>query len=165
MTVESLSKSAWGGLRLGWLRSDPSTIDGLVAARSSVELGVSVPSQLLAVALSAELDAVLAVRRARLVERAAHLRSGLLDRLDGWEADLPDGGLSLWVRLPVADSRPFAAAAARHGVDVLPGTFATPDRRVDPHLRLCVDRPLSQLDLAVERLAAAWRSLGPARRG
>ncbi len=157
VTVESLSKSAWGGLRVGWLRAEPALIDRLAQDRSAADLGLSVAAQRVALHVLAGLDDVVAGRRARLEGRAAYLRDALLGGgLEGWSADVPDGGLSLWVRLPVGDSRPFTSAAARHGVDVLPGAMTTPGRGDDPHLRLCFDRPLSQLDVAVQRLARAW---------
>ncbi len=62
------------------------------------------------------------------------------------------GGLALWAKLPGDDSAPFAAEAAERGVAVLTGSACRADRGVDPHLRLCCDRPVSLLEEAVDRL-------------
>ena len=72
---------------------------------------------------------------------------------------MPDGGLCLWAKLPLEDAVPFTTAAARNGVLVMPGTVARPDRRPDPHVRICFDRNSNILDEAAERLTVTWTSL------
>ena len=38
ITIGSLSKAVWGGLRVGWARGDPTVIHRLVAARAAIDL-------------------------------------------------------------------------------------------------------------------------------
>ena len=57
-----------------------------------------------------------------LRDRHDALAGALRSLLPGWSWPEPDGGLTLWVRLPgPADSSAFAQAALRLGVAVVPG--------------------------------------------
>jgi DNA-binding transcriptional MocR family regulator len=62
------------------------------------------------------------------------------------------------VRLPVTSADPYLHAAARHGVTVAPGALACVDGRHRGYVRLSFAEQQSALELAVERLAAAWES-------
>ena len=163
VSVETTSKVAWGGLRVGWLRAAAGVIERSVRQRTSGDLGCSVPAQLLALQLLGYYDELIAVRRPALEASAARLGVLLAGALPGCAFDPPAGGLSLWVRLPGgADAASFASRALRHGVSVAPGTFASPAGGRD-HLRLCHDRPEEELVEGAARLAAAWADTTPAR--
>ena len=152
ITVESLDKAVWGGLRTGWIRAPRAIREPLLRHRARVDLGVAVATQQVAVQIMARLDQLLANRNAELRRKAEHLQQGLAARLPDWSIPLPDGGLCLWARLP-GDASAFAEAAARRGVVVMPGAVARPDRRDDRHVRICFDRSPRILTEAVERLA------------
>lgn len=156
LTVESLSKSVWGGLRIGWIRAPRALCEPIVRHRARVDLGTSVAAQLVALQVEARLDALLRERNRALRAKAAHLRRRLRARLPTWSVALPAGGLCLWARLPVDDAAPYVEAAARHGVAVMAGAVARADRGPDPHIRICFDRTEQILDEAAERMAAAW---------
>src|SRR5207302_10819671 len=47
VTVETTSKVAWGGLRVGWLRAPARVVERSVQLRTSGDLGCSVPAQLM----------------------------------------------------------------------------------------------------------------------
>lgn len=162
--VGSLSKLVWGGLRVGWVRARPALIHRLARLRSVHDLGGSIPAQLAAVDLLADLEA-LRRRSARDRHRAHdHLR-GLLSRaLPEWEVPAVPGGQSLWIRLPAGDGTSFAQVALRHGVAILPGAGLDPGGRCDAHVRVHYLAPLPDLDVAVDRLAAAWRVYRPPAR-
>jgi DNA-binding transcriptional MocR family regulator len=163
VSVETTSKVAWGGLRVGWLRAPAAVIERSVRQRTSGDLGCSVPAQLLALQLLDHYDTLIAARRRALRASAARLAELLTEALPGCTFDPPGGGLSLWVRLPGgADAAAFASRALRHGVSVAPGTFASPAGGHD-HLRLCHDRPDEELVEGAARLAAAWADTAPAR--
>jgi DNA-binding transcriptional MocR family regulator len=100
VSVGSLSKVAWGGLRVGWLQGPAAIVAHTVRARHEHDLGTSVPSQLLALQLLRQLDEVIARRRAMLLLGSATLRHELCRQLPGFEPGEPRGGLSAWVRLP-----------------------------------------------------------------
>jgi DNA-binding transcriptional MocR family regulator len=163
VTVETTSKVAWGGLRVGWLRAPSSVIERSVQLRTSSDLGCSVPAQLLALQLLDHYDDLIAARRAALQHSATRFAGLLRDAIPGCEFDAPAGGLSLWVRLPGgADATAFASRALRHGVSVAPGQFASPTGGHE-HLRLCHDRPDEELTEGTARLAAAWAEIAPPR--
>jgi DNA-binding transcriptional MocR family regulator len=159
VTVETTSKVAWGGLRVGWLRAPVAVIERTVRQRTSGDLGCSVPAQLLALQLLDHYDDVIAARRPALRTSATRFGALLPDAIPGCTFDPPAGGLSLWVRLPDgADAAGFASRALRHGVSVAPGRFASPAGGHD-HLRLCHDRPDEEITEGLARLAAAWHGM------
>jgi len=163
VSVETTSKVAWGGLRIGWLRAPAGVVERSVRQRTSGDLGCSVPAQLLALQLLDHYDDLIAARRPALAASAARLSGLLAGAIPGCTFDPPAGGLSLWVRLPGgADAAAFASRALRHGVSVAPGSFASPAGGHD-HLRLCHDRPAEELVEGAARLAAAWADAAPVR--
>ena len=83
----------------------------------------------------------------------------LRDLLPEWSFEVPDGGLCLWVRLPIDDVRRFIPYAARHGVGLAPGDVSSPDGRGRDHLRLPFGHCVDDLMDAVDRLALAWADL------
>jgi DNA-binding transcriptional MocR family regulator len=156
VSVETTSKVAWGGLRIGWLRAPAGIVERSVGQRTSGDLGCSVPAQLLARQLLDHYDELIATRRRALQGSAARFSALLAEAIPGCTFDRPAGGLSVWVGLPGgADAAAFASRALRHGVSVAPGLFASPGHGHD-HLRLCHDRPEEELVEGAARLAAAW---------
>ena len=127
----------------------------ILSHRARVDLGTAVAAQQVALQLTSRMDTLLAERAAQLRDKAERLRAGLPPE---WAVPMPDGGLCLWARLPLADAAPYVAAAARAGVLVDAGAVARADRAADPHIRLCFDRPAGLLDEAIVRLRAAWQS-------
>jgi DNA-binding transcriptional MocR family regulator len=155
ISVESMSKVAWGGLRIGWLRAEPQHIDHTVRERSRVDFGTSVPSQLIARQLLDHYDALIAERRRTLSGRAKLFTRLVRERLPEWHGEAPAGGLSAWVDTGV-DAEVLAAHALRHGVTVAPGSSASRLPAARTHLRLCFDRPPLELETALARLTRAW---------
>ena len=159
VSVETLSKITWGGLRIGWLRARPALLAPVTARRGATDIGSPIPSQVLAVGLLDRLDETIVARRAVLAGRAASLIRLLRTAVPDWSFPVPAGGLSLWVDIgPDVTADRFAATALDHGVAVAPGSRACVARSGDHHLRLCFDRPEAELALAADRLAAAWRA-------
>ncbi|MCZ0978828.1 aminotransferase class I/II-fold pyridoxal phosphate-dependent enzyme [Streptomyces diastatochromogenes] len=66
VTVGTLSKLFWGGLRVGWVRSSPQVVARLAKIKTSVDLACSVVDQLVAVRLLDRLPEARARRRAAL---------------------------------------------------------------------------------------------------
>lgn len=156
VSVGSLSKVAWGGLRIGWLRAPAPLVERTMHLRLGNDLGAAAPSQLLALQLLPHLDDLAEQRRTTLsatVERALDL---LRADLPEWQVSEPAGGSVLWARLPIADTAAFALFAGRHGVHVAPGSIATATRAPNPHLRICVDRPWGTVHEGIRRLRLAW---------
>ncbi len=68
ITIGSLSKLFWGGLRVGWVRATPERITALGEVLTSVHLGCSVGDQLLAVEMLRRTTDARLERRAMLTE-------------------------------------------------------------------------------------------------
>jgi DNA-binding transcriptional MocR family regulator len=156
----SMSKSVWGGLRIGWIRADRALIQRLAQSRSSLDLGVPILEQLAAVELLNDGGAALAARRSLLRTRRDHLLMRLAERLPDWVCPRPAGGLSVWARLPGPISSALAAQAATEGLRLAAGPRFGVDGAFERRLRLPYTLPEAELDLAVERLAKASGKLG-----
>ncbi|MFC8507812.1 PLP-dependent aminotransferase family protein [Streptomyces sp. NPDC057411] len=152
VTVGTLSKLFWGGLRVGWVRSSPQVVARLAKIKTSVDLSCSVVDQLVAVRLLAELPRARARRRALLRERLAAAEALLRAEAPRWEWARPAGGPALWVRVPGADTEATAQLARRRGVSVVPGSAFSPVDGFRDRLRL----PYAH---GVDALAAALPTL------
>ena len=75
LTVGSMSKSFWGGLRIGWIRAERSTLATIAALRPSIDMGTPIVEQLAAARLLAVADDVLPERRDMLRARRGLLLS------------------------------------------------------------------------------------------
>ena len=160
VTTGGLSKAVWGGLRIGWLRTDAALADQLGAALTRRQLSVGMVDQLAATALVRELDDVLDLRRAQLRERRDVLRDEIAARLPGWSAPCPAGGLSLWCRLPPdLSSAAVVAAAAPLGLLLAEGRAFGTGHAFDDHLRLPFTLAPEQLRAAVGILETVCRTL------
>lgn len=157
ITIGSLSKTHWGGLRAGWIRATARMVTELTTVKVAADMTGSVLDQLVALPLIAGLDRSLPARLAQLrIQREALVRS-LQRHTPEWSWQLQPGGLSLWVDLgePVSSALAERAAAAgvhigrgaRFGVD--PGTF-------EHRLRIPYTLPADRLDEGVRRLATAF---------
>jgi DNA-binding transcriptional MocR family regulator len=155
ISIGSVSKLVWGGLRIGWIRAGQALVRRIAEARDAVDLASPVLEQLIVAELLGRVEPIVAARRASLRERRAALIAALRGELPGWEFTVPPGGLSLWVRLPGISSTALAAAAAPQGLHIVPGTAFGVDGVLDDHLRVPYVLPPEELREAVARLAAA----------
>ena len=73
LTVGSMSKSFWGGLRVGWIRAERATIATIAALRPSIDMGTPVLEQFAAARLLAQRDELLPERREILRDRREFL--------------------------------------------------------------------------------------------
>ena len=96
--IDSVSKTAWAGLRVGWVRADQQAIHELRSMKTLNDMTTAIPSQLIALSVLDELDDIIADRVEQLRRRSAVLVSELADRLPDWELPVIRGGLSLWAR-------------------------------------------------------------------
>jgi DNA-binding transcriptional MocR family regulator len=157
LTIGSLSKLAWPGLRVGWVRAPEPIIERLARLKSANDLGSPLLTQAIAVRLLAAIDQIRLLRRRELRPRRDLMARLLRDSLPDWKFRLPAGGLFLWVKLPGGDSREFAQVALRHGVLILPGPAMSATEQHAPFVRLVFLAGDEVLRAGVRRLAAAWR--------
>jgi DNA-binding transcriptional MocR family regulator len=160
VTIGSMSKPAWGGLRMGWIRAAPRLVRELAAGRADLDMAGPVLEQLLAVELLERWDDVVASRRALLRPRRDALLAALAEHAPAWTCRRPRGGLSAWVRLPAPVATRLSAAAAREGVLVTPGPSFSVDGTFEHHVRLPFTLPPDDLHTAVRTLAETAGRLG-----
>ena len=159
VTVGSLSKSIWGGLRLGWVRAPRSTIERLQQQRPATDLGTPILEQTVAAEIVPDLPRLLAVRTAGLRDSRDRLVSQLREALPEWDVPVPAGGLSLWVRLehPVASS--LAVLTQTRGMSISAGPRFTLDGSHERFLRLPFTETDEEIARGVEVLRDAWATL------
>jgi DNA-binding transcriptional MocR family regulator len=156
LTVGSLSKLAWPGLRVGWVRAPEPMIERLARLRSANDLGSPLLTQAILVRLLASIEQLRMLRRSQLKPRRDLMAGLLREALPAWKFRLPAGGLFLWVKLPAGDSREFAQVALRHGVLILPGPAMSATELHARFIRLPFLADNETLRTGVRRLAAAW---------
>ncbi|WP_396935335.1 PLP-dependent aminotransferase family protein [Mycolicibacterium sp.] len=159
LTVGSMSKSFWGGLRVGWIRADRSTLATVAAIRPALDLGTPILEQLTAARLLTQYTDVLPERRQLIRARREFLVSLLARELPEWQPGPGRGGMSLWVKLPAPMSTALSAAASRLGLDIPAGPRFGVDGTLERFIRLPYALPEPQLEEAVALLVRAWRSI------
>jgi DNA-binding transcriptional MocR family regulator len=160
IAVGSASKLLWAGLRIGWIRVGDEPLRGaLIGRKAALNLATSAVSQSVTAQLLASVTPDwLAAHRAALTRRRDYLVALIGEQLPAWRVTRPEAGLSLWAELPLASADPFTHAAARHGVTITPGSTACVCGGHGNYVRLSFAEQPGTLELAAERLAAAWES-------
>ncbi|TDU91401.1 GntR family transcriptional regulator [Kribbella voronezhensis] len=159
ITVGSVSKSFWGGLRIGWIRAPEALVARILDARGSLDLGAPVLEQLVVCRLLRERAGVLAERRTALALQRDALADALRSSLPSWRFEVPGGGLSLWCELPDPVGSSLVGVAQRNGVLVVAGSRFSPDGGLESFLRLPYTLDADTLRDAVRRLADSYAGL------
>ncbi|MGQ7298273.1 aminotransferase-like domain-containing protein [Quadrisphaera sp. KR29] len=136
VTLGSLSKSFWAGLRVGWVRASPELVSRLAQVRAGLDITSPVLDQLVAVHLLERAPELLAERRALLATRRAGLQRALAAGVPDWTVRPAQAGLVLWVGLPTPSATQLVAHALDLGVRLVPGPRFTVDGTGDRWLRL-----------------------------
>ena len=163
VTLGSMSKAFWAGLRVGWVRGDPALLRRLAQQRASVDLAGPVLEQLVAVRLLADAPALLAGRRALLRRSRDALVAALARHLPGWEVAVPRAGLVLWARMPAPSATRLASHALDLGVRLGPGPRFTLDGSADRWLRLPFTIAPERADALAATVALAAERAGSGR--
>jgi DNA-binding transcriptional MocR family regulator len=157
LTIGSLGKLMWAGLRIGWIRAARHLVERLVRLKMANDLGTALPTQALAVKLLALHPEAKALRRRELSAKRDLMVSLLREQLPDWSFSVPCGGLFLWVELPRGNSSELAQVAMRHRLVLLPGSNMSADHRHSNMLRLPFLLEENELREGVRRLVVAWR--------
>ena len=159
LTVGSMSKSFWGGLRVGWIRAERATIATIAALRPSIDMGTPILEQFAAARLLAQPTSCFP-SAGRFSgpggHCCCHCSTGICPTGNRGRGV---GGMSLWVRLPAPMSTALSAAASRIGLE-LPAGPAVRGRRHTGALRagaLCAAR-----GPACRRRSSCWPARGTA---
>jgi 2-aminoadipate transaminase len=160
VSTGSFSKILAPGLRLGWVRTDPTVRPGVVVAKQAADLHTSTLDQAAAAhyLASGRLDASIARSREEYRRRRDALLAGLPGALPAgsrWNA--PDGGMFVWATLPAGwDTTALLTTALQHDVAFVPGAPFFP---ADPQPQTM---RLSFTTYDVERIGEGTRRLGAA---
>lgn len=159
ITVGSASKAFWAGMRIGWVRAAPDVIRSLVAARAYADLGTPVLEQLAVHWLFSTGGWAQAVelRREQARENRDALVAAVRRELPEWEFEVPQGGLTLWVRAGGLSGSRLAEAGERVGVRVPSGPRFGVDGAFEGYVRLPFTVGGAVAEEAAVRLAAAAR--------
>ncbi|WP_338694288.1 PLP-dependent aminotransferase family protein [Streptomyces sp. Q6] len=159
ITVGSASKAFWAGMRIGWVRAAPDVIRSLVAARAYADLGTPVVEQLAVNWLmnTGGWENAVQLRREQALENRDALVAAVRRELPGWEFDVPDGGLTLWVKAGGLSGSRLAEVGERVGVRVPSGPRFGVDGAFEGYVRLPFTVGGAVADEAAVRLAAAAR--------
>lgn len=160
LTVGTMSKVFWGGLRVGWVRAPEHIIARLARLKVVADFGTPVISQAISTRLLPLTAATAAWRRVDLQERLAALRAAGAEHLPDWEFNNPPGGLAVWAKLPSPRAEDLARCSGDHGVDLVPGfAFAVDHHRHPDRIRLPFVAAPDIIEEGVRRIADAWESL------
>jgi DNA-binding transcriptional MocR family regulator len=156
LTVSSMSKIAWGGLRLGWVRAPAAVTRQLRQAASIIGSGPSSLDQVVGTELLNSITGIIQRRTRLLTENLQHLERRLLalGRPElTWQR--PAGGITVWLDLARHSSHEVVQECARLGVLLEPSSSYTVGGRDDRHLRIPFTASPAIIDHAVDVLGQA----------
>ena len=156
LTVGSISKLIWPGLRVGWIRGAAPIIEQLGRIKTAHDLGSPLTTQAIGARLVNAMPEAQRLRREQLKPRRAVLMQLIKKHLPDWQFRIPDGGFFLWVRLPAGDARELAQVALRHGVLILPGSTMSAAGLYTRYVRIPFLGEPDVLKDGIARLAGAW---------
>ena len=162
VSIGSLSKSHWGGLRTGWIRASEPMIQRFAAARTTLDLGGPVMEQLAAAHLVRALEEPLPALLQTLRRNRSALLGFLAEHLPTWQVAPPPGGLSVWCRLPGPISTALTVLAPDFGLRLAAGPRFGIGGAFERNLRLPFTLPPDKLVTAVLALRAAQDKLDAA---
>ncbi|WP_458113216.1 PLP-dependent aminotransferase family protein [Arthrobacter sp. R1-13] len=162
VSIGSLSKSHWAGLRSGWIRADRTLIQKFAAARSTLDLGGPVVEQLASAHLVRSLTEPLFGRLSALRNNRSVLLELLQEHLPQWQVERPSGGLSVWCRLPTPASTALTVIAPDFGIRLAAGPRFGVGGAFEHYLRVPFTLPPAQLETAVHALRLAQDRLNAA---
>lgn len=158
ITVGSMSKIAWGGLRIGWIRADRALISRLLATRPSFELGTALLEQCIAVELLQDMPALTAHVTSRLKAGREAVATGVAS-IGGLSMPSTSGGLSAWLDLGAPISTALSLAARDHQLILPPGPRFSTGGVLERRLRIPITLPPERTADAMARLHLAWNDV------
>jgi DNA-binding transcriptional MocR family regulator len=165
LSIGSLSKLFWAGLRIGWIRGPSAVIAHLAQLKAVADLGTSTLTQAVGLVLLDDIERMRAARRDEMRRKLQFMESVLRADFEAWSWKSPAGGLCLWVRLPHGSALELTQFATRYGVAIAPGTITSPTNRFDDHIRLPFSYQAEVVETGMARLASAWNAYTDVLRG
>jgi 2-aminoadipate transaminase len=163
ISLGTFSKTLAPGLRIGWLRASGAVMRAVVVAKQACDLHCSSLTQRVVAELLTQFDyeGHLEVIRGVYQERCAAMLEALERHLpEGSRWTTPDGGLFIWVELPVGlDAQALLPRALEQKLAYVPGApfFASAPRLESLRLNFS-NRPPELIELGMRRLGAVVRT-------
>ncbi len=152
----SMAKSFWGGLRIGWLRAPARIVHEMAAARAAMDLASPVLDQVAATSVLRGDGDFVEEHRSNWREQRATLMQAIDETFPEWSYRVPEGGLSLWLRMDRDEATALSQRAQTHGVMVHAGPrFGADPGTFERYVRLPYVQPPELLREAVRRIALA----------
>jgi DNA-binding transcriptional MocR family regulator len=161
LTIGSLDKLFWTGLRVGYIRGPETWIVRLGRFKALSDLGGPLVSQAIAVLLLDHVETAMKARRREVIAKLDLLTKLIGKHLPSWTWKQPAGGLLLWARMPAGDAEELAQIAARHGVALVSGAANSPDHRFADHVRLPIVADAATMKEGIARLVRAAAEYQP----
>jgi hypothetical protein len=158
ISIGSLSKVYWGGLRIGWIRANTELVNELTYAKAASDLSCPYVEQRAAADLMTQLDLHLPLVRTGLMQRCRVLCDALEAHFPSWHVPQPCGGVVAWVQAPGLPTDSLARSASRFHLRLVGGSrFSAVGGHTD-RLRLPFTLQHEELMQSVSYLAelAAW---------
>jgi DNA-binding transcriptional MocR family regulator len=156
-TLGSAGKTWWGGLRVGWVRAPHGSVERVIEARHSLDLGTAVLEQLVVVDLLRQGEGLLVERRREARARRDAVVEALRRHVPEWRFTVPGGGLNLWCELPDNRGDDLARVAESAGVRLARGGQFGVEGGLGRFVRVPFCVAPDQADEVGRRLAEAWR--------
>lgn len=160
VTIGSLGKLAWGGLRIGWIRGPRELLARVLRRRPSVDLGTPLFEQLVAATLLREEELLTGFRSRQLCQGRDHLARLVADTFPDWEVPDVDGGLSFWVNTGTLSTSSLVLAARSEGLGIVAGPRFGIDGAFERFLRLPFSYASEDLTDGIAMLGRAMERVG-----
>ncbi len=160
ITIGSMSKLFWTGLRIGWVRAAPAIITRLTRLKVVNDLGSGLVNQFIANRWLEKIEPVKQWRKRELLTGRERTIWLLEKHLPEWEYNRPGGGLFLWVRLAGSNAGAFAQLALRYGAVILPGNMMSADESYSQYIRMPFFQDTAVIEEGIIRLSRAWQAQG-----
>ncbi|SMG28889.1 MocR-like transcription factor YczR [Agreia pratensis] len=159
VSIGSVGKTIWDGLRVGWIRAEPGLIRTLAAARPASDLGTPVLEQLIVTRMLDDMPAILEGRREQLRAGRDRLQQLVATGFPEWSAPPVVGGIASWVALGSPVSSQLALAARAEGLLITAGPRFGLDGALERFLRIPLGCPIAQLEQGMDALGRAWQAI------
>jgi DNA-binding transcriptional MocR family regulator len=159
VSIGSVGKTIWDGLRVGWIRAEPGLIRTLAAARPASDLGTPILEQLIVTRMLGDMPAILEGRREQLRAGRDRLQQIVATSFPTWSAPPVAGGIASWVALGSPVSSQLALAARAEGLLITAGPRFGLDGALERFLRIPLGCPTAQLEQGMDALGRAWQAI------
>lgn len=158
ITVGSLSKLAWGGLRIGWIRATREQVERILSVRPTIDLGTAALEQCIAIELFDDMPTLKHHIRERLLAGRTALERSVA-ALPGVTMPRVAGGLSAWADLGEPVSTALSLAAQDRGLRVPAGPRFSASGVHERFIRLPITLAPDDVLAGMSILAEAWAEI------